>query len=121
MRNLLSNAIKFTEAGTVTLEVTARPEPMTPTETGPRWRWIFAVHDTGVGIAAEQAEELFKPYAQANSSIARRFGGTGLGLAISHQLARLLGGDLRLAKSSPGQGATFVLEIVTGESLGRSV
>jgi len=118
LRNLLSNAIKFTENGAVTLNVSA--EPVTPVDPaiGQCWRWSFVVRDTGVGIAQENAEEIFKPYAQANSSIARRFGGTGLGLAISHELARLLGGDLKLANSSPGQGATFVLEIVTCESLG---
>ena len=73
------------------------------------------MHDTGLGISAEQAAGLFNPYAQAHAGIAPRFGGTGLGLAISRQLAILLGGDLTLDKSAPGEGATFVLEIVTSE------
>ncbi len=114
LRNLLSNAIKFTEQGEVTLEVSARPEP---TGADPVWRWRFAVHDTGMGIAAEHQAGLFRPYGQVDAGIARRFGGTGLGLAISHQLAQLLGGSLQLAESAPGQGSTFVLEIVTGEKM----
>jgi signal transduction histidine kinase len=117
LRNLLSNAIKFTEAGAVTIEVSAQPEPSTAAAPGPRWRWRFAVRDTGIGIAREHFDALFQPYAQAHSGIARSFGGTGLGLAISRQLARLLGGDLKLAESSPGNGSTFILEIVTGENI----
>jgi signal transduction histidine kinase len=121
LRNMLSNAIKFTERGAVTLEVSARAEPAITPNAGACWRWIFTVRDTGVGIAPEHIEALFKPYAQAHPGIAPRYGGTGLGLAISQQLARLLGGDLKLKESAPGQGSTFVLEIVTSESLGGNV
>jgi len=117
LRNLLSNAIKFTQAGAVTLEVSARAEPAADSARGPCWRWSFAVCDTGMGIAPEHVDALFQPYAQAHSGIERRFGGTGLGLAISRELARLLGGDLKLAESAPGKGSTFVLEIVTGETI----
>ncbi len=113
--NLLANALKFTEAGRVSLEVSARRESDSGKSGAvPQWRWRFEVHDTGLGISAEQAAGLFHPYAQANASISRRFGGTGLGLAISRQLAKLLGGDLTLAESAPGKGATFVLEILAG-------
>ncbi len=111
LSNLLGNALKFTDAGSVSLEVSARPETTAP-HAPPLWRWRFAVRDTGLGLTAEQAIGLFNPYTQAHAGIARRFGGTGLGLAISRQLARLLGGDLTLADSAPGKGATFVLEIV---------
>jgi signal transduction histidine kinase len=111
---LLSNAIKFTEKGTVTLAVTARPEPAA---SGQRWRWSFTVRDTGMGIAPEHQAGLFQAYGQVDAGISRRFGGTGLGLAISRQLAKLLDGDLRLGESKVGQGSTFVLEIVTGETL----
>jgi len=117
LRNLLSNAIKFTVKGTVTLEVTARPEVPLPTSPGPRWRWSFIVRDTGMGIAPEHRAGLFQPYGQVDAGIARRYGGTGLGLAISHQLAQLLGGDLKLSESTVGQGSTFTLEIVTAETL----
>lgn len=111
LSNLLTNAIKFTESGSVTLAVSTQPEPST--DGVARLRWRFVLQDTGIGIAPEQIGGLFSPYTQANSGISRRFGGTGLGLAISYQLARLMGGRLTLAKSTPGQGSTFVLEIVT--------
>jgi len=117
LRNLLSNAIKFTQQGAVTLEVSAQPEPTTSAANGPRWRWSFVVRDTGMGIAPEQRAGLFQPYGQVDAGIARRFGGTGLGLAISHQLAKLLDGELKLKESTVGKGSTFVLEIVTGETL----
>ena len=115
LSNLLSNAIKFTERGGVELEVSAQPEP-TGESMAHRWRWRFAVRDTGLGLTAEQAAALFNPYSQANLDIARRFGGTGLGLAISHQLARLLGGELFLDESKPGVGSTFVLEVAAPEA-----
>jgi signal transduction histidine kinase len=113
--NLLSNALKFTEKGRVTLEVSARPDPADGVGEK-HWRWRFAVSDTGIGIAPEQASALFSPYTQAHPGIEQRFGGTGLGLAISHQLARLLGGELSLARSTPDEGSTFVLEIVTPDA-----
>jgi len=105
--NLLSNAIKFTDSGSVELIASTAPRP----DGGLRLR--FSVRDTGVGIDAEQARQLFQPYAQADNSVARRYGGTGLGLAISRDLARLLGGDLTLT-SIPGEGSTFTLEINVG-------
>ncbi|HVU38363.1 MAG TPA: ABC transporter substrate-binding protein [Opitutales bacterium] len=116
--NLLSNAVKFTEAGSVALEVSAQPEP--PLGGVDRLRWRFSITDTGLGIAPEHAANLFNIYAQAHAGIARRFGGTGLGLAISYQLAKLMGGGLTLARSTPGQGSTFVLEIVTPTKLGEA-
>jgi len=121
LRNLLSNAIKFTDSGSVRLDVSAQLEPKVDLAGGPSWRWCFALRDTGLGIAPEHAEALFQPYAQAHSGIARCYGGTGLGLAIARQLARLLGGDLKLAESTPGQGSTFILEIVTSESIPADV
>lgn len=116
LSNLISNAVKFTENGKITLDVSAARESATDGTT--RLRWRFALTDTGIGIAPDQAGALFNPYTQANSGISRRFGGTGLGLAISYQLARLMGGGLSLVSSVPGQGSTFVLEIITPEHLG---
>ncbi|HTB63277.1 MAG TPA: ATP-binding protein, partial [Opitutales bacterium] len=113
--NLLSNALKFTEKGRVTLGVSTRPDPADGVGEK-NWRWRFAVRDTGIGISPEQAAALFSPYTQAHPGIEQRFGGTGLGLAISHQLARLLGGELSLEHSTPGEGSTFVLEIVTPDA-----
>jgi two-component system, sensor histidine kinase and response regulator len=95
--NLLGNAIKFTETGEVELEV--RPQDDMGT-------LHFTVRDTGIGIPAGQLDEIFKSYAQAEASTARKYGGSGLGLAIVAQLARLMGGRIWV-ESEVGQGTTF--------------
>ncbi len=102
--NLLANAIKFTERGSVSLTVECEPGA-TP------GRILFAVTDTGIGIPAAAMGRLFKPYTQADPSIARKFGGSGLGLSISLHFAKLLGGRITV-KSEPDKGSTFTLEIV---------
>ncbi len=106
--NLVGNAIKFTEKGGVHL--TARFE----TDEAPG-RLILDVEDSGIGMSAEHAARLFERFKQADTSTTRRFGGTGLGLDISRRLAGLLGGDLRLVRSEPGEGSVFRLAIPTGE------
>jgi PAS domain S-box-containing protein len=98
--NLLGNAVKFTERGEVELRIDL------DSVQGPDVRLRFAVRDTGIGIATDQQEQIFTPFSQADSSIARRFGGTGLGLTISRQLVALMGGELRV-ESVPGQGSEF--------------
>ncbi len=95
--NLLSNAVKFTARGEVRLDVRR--------EAG---RYVFEVHDTGIGITTEQLTRLFQPFEQADSSTTRRYGGTGLGLVISRHLAREMGGDIEV-DSTPGQGSVFRL------------
>jgi len=101
LRNFLSNAIKFTDAGSVRLEIA----PATGSS-----RVAITVRDTGPGIASGQQETIFEAFRQADGSISRKYGGTGLGLSISRQLARLLGGEIRL-DSAPGQGSAFTLEL----------
>ncbi|WP_243311053.1 response regulator [Fundidesulfovibrio agrisoli] len=112
IRNLLSNAVKFCDTGTVTLSF-RKP---TPAECaglgglGPERALAISVTDTGVGIPQEKQQEIFEAFRQLEGGTDRRFGGTGLGLTISRELARLLGGELKLV-SSPGQGSTFTLVI----------
>ncbi|MBW8758280.1 MAG: response regulator [Burkholderiales bacterium] len=98
--NLVNNAVKFTERGevVVAIEVLARDAASV--------RLRFEVRDTGIGIAADERERLFKPFSQADTSTSRRFGGTGLGLAISRHLVRLMDGDLGV-DSTPGHGSRF--------------
>ncbi|MBX2988697.1 MAG: response regulator [Bdellovibrionaceae bacterium] len=105
--NVVGNAIKFTDQGQVSVDVSVQPSVK-----GDRsCKLEFRVKDSGIGMNAEQASHLFQPFMQADESMARRFGGTGLGLFLSRRLARLLGGDLILEKSQPGEGSTFVVHL----------
>jgi len=99
--NLAGNAIKFTSTGGVALIV----EPgIWPDEIS------FLVRDTGIGIAPEARERIFREFEQANDGIARSFGGTGLGLSISERIVKRMGGRIALA-STPGAGSTFEVSI----------
>ncbi len=100
LKNLLANAMKFTEHGSVSLEI------QTTTDSG----IAFVVSDTGIGIAQDQHHVIFEAFRQADGTTNRKYGGTGLGLSISRELARLLGGDIRLS-SQQGQGSTFTLTV----------
>jgi len=100
--NLLNNAIKFTDRGEVVLEVSCHKE----SESDPFEQVDFAVRDSGVGIPFNVQQRLFKPFAQADDTIARRYGGTGLGLSISSALVKLMGGQMNL-RSRPGEGSCF--------------
>ncbi|MCQ2396146.1 MAG: response regulator [Lentisphaeria bacterium] len=97
--NLLGNAVKFTERGSVSLEIAVNSE-------GDALKVDFCVRDSGIGMTQHEQSLLFKPYNQADISIARRYGGTGLGLTISHSLVELLGGNLQV-RSNPGEGSAF--------------
>ncbi|MEE7469216.1 hybrid sensor histidine kinase/response regulator [Methylobacterium oryzae] len=98
--NLLNNAVKFTPQGRVTVDLCLD-------QAGPRGDTIrFSVTDTGIGIAPERQERLFRRFSQADSSIRREYGGTGLGLAISRRLVELMGGAMGLV-SAAGRGSTF--------------
>lgn len=100
LTNLAGNAIKFTERGGVT--VNAELDSKSDNSASVR----FAVIDTGIGIAPEQAARLFAPFVQAEASTSRKYGGTGLGLSISRQLVELMGGKIGI-ESREEEGATF--------------
>jgi PAS domain S-box-containing protein len=98
--NLLSNAIKFTdEGGRVTLRVSTEGDQV-----------MVSVTDTGIGIPPEKQRMLFHPFVQLSEHADRRRKGVGLGLAISRDMARAMGGDIRVV-STPGQGSTFTLAL----------
>jgi len=99
LANLVSNAIKFTAAGEVSIHVSREGGPI-------RDLVRFTVRDTGIGLAAEQQARLFRPFAQADTSTARKYGGTGLGLSIVKRLAELMSGEVGV-RSTPGAGSTF--------------
>jgi len=105
--NIIDNAIKFTETGSVEI-VTQLVDPV-----GEQPQLRFDVIDTGIGIADDCTEKVFRPFAQADSSTTRRFGGTGLGLTISKRLTELLGGEVSIS-STLGQGSTFSFAVSTG-------
>ncbi|SHL26318.1 PAS domain-containing hybrid sensor histidine kinase/response regulator [Bradyrhizobium lablabi] len=99
--NLAGNAIKFTSSGGVALIV----EPgIWPNEIS------FLVRDTGIGIAPEAQQRIFREFEQADDRIARSYGGTGLGLSISDRIVKRMGGRITL-ESQPGAGSTFEVSI----------
>jgi signal transduction histidine kinase/HPt (histidine-containing phosphotransfer) domain-containing protein len=104
--NLLGNALKFTERGGVVISVEQLPAPTAEGEKSPPLRLHFAVRDSGIGIQPDRLARLFRPFSQADSSTARKYGGTGLGLVISRRLVELMGGRM-WAESVPGEGSTF--------------
>jgi PAS domain S-box-containing protein len=98
--NLLDNAVKFTEQGRVDLSIDLVDST----------HWVFAVSDTGRGIAVEAREYIFDAFRQVDDAITSRNRGTGLGLSITKQLVELMHGRIRL-DSEPGQGSTFTVTL----------
>src|SRR5664279_4823355 len=104
LENLIDNAVKFTEAGGVALAV----KPVR----GPKGKLgaAFEISDSGIGLTLNEIKRLFRPFSQANVSIASRFGGAGLGLSSVKALARAMGGDIIVAQRRGG-GTTFTLMV----------
>ncbi len=105
LENLIDNAVKFTERGSVRLDVTSEQAARG------KVRLVFTVTDSGIGLTPVEIKRLFRPFAQANERIARRYGGAGLGLALVKRVAKAMGGDLKVA-SAPGGGSRFRLTVV---------
>ncbi|MGH6677819.1 MAG: ATP-binding protein, partial [Bradyrhizobium sp.] len=99
--NLAGNAIKFTSNGGVSViaEPGIRPDEVS-----------FLVRDTGIGIAPEARERIFREFEQADGHIGRHYGGSGLGLSISERIVKRMGGRLTL-ESQPGAGSTFAVSV----------
>jgi signal transduction histidine kinase/CheY-like chemotaxis protein/methyl-accepting chemotaxis protein len=110
INNLLSNAFKFTQQGEVQL-LWQRPINHDEAQLlglDPHHSIAISVVDSGIGISTDKQQVIFEAFQQADGTTSRRYGGTGLGLSISRQLARLLGGDIKL-HSEVGKGSTFTL------------
>ena len=108
LTNLTGNAIKFTSAGHVKISARYVEKPIGEDELEVR------LSDTGIGMTPEQASKIFEPFAQADSSITRKFGGTGLGLSISKRIVEALGGKLTV-KSESGVGTELSFNIKIGD------
>ena len=104
--SLLDNAVKFTPQGLITLEVRLAPAAPVPVPGQSAPLIDFFVSDTGIGIAAEHRDRLFKPFSQVDSSNTRKYGGNGLGLAICDRLCQLMGGTIDM-RENPGGGSIF--------------
>jgi CheY-like chemotaxis protein len=112
LKNLLSNAFKFTERGGVNISIQPTVSGWSVDHTGLNSADTvisFIVTDTGIGVPTNKHNLIFEAFQQADTGTSRKYGGTGLGLSISRELARLLGGELRLLWSEPNRGSTFAL------------
>jgi signal transduction histidine kinase/CheY-like chemotaxis protein len=100
LRNLISNALKFTPSGHVRVSAEMAGEHLI----------LFSVEDTGIGIAPEHHEDIFREFSQVENPLQEKHRGTGLGLPLCRNLALLLGGKIWL-ESEPGKGSTFYIAI----------
>ncbi|WP_055105234.1 response regulator [Paenibacillus ihumii] len=106
--NLIGNSIKFTDQGGIYLVVSANSDEADTDSL----MLEFTVKDTGIGIAPDKVDKLFKPFSQLDSSMTRKYGGTGLGLAICQTLVQLMGGGIRVEpQEEKGAAFTFTVRV----------
>jgi CheY-like chemotaxis protein len=103
LNNVVGNAVKFTSTGHIIVDVVIDDLVMRTLK--------VSVTDSGIGIPSEVNEKIFENFTQAESTTTRRFGGTGLGLNLARKIARLLGGDVKLTRSTLGKGSTFEFSV----------
>jgi signal transduction histidine kinase/CheY-like chemotaxis protein len=113
--NLVGNAIKFTRVGSVTIHLNS--SYATDSKNKDDHQIYFSVQDTGIGIPPDAQKNIFNPFAQADKTIARRYGGTGLGLAISKRLVEAMGSQINIS-SREGEGTNFFFSLTM--SLGNA-
>lgn len=109
--NLVGNALKFTSKGHVKITVRTDKDHGKHDPGSGDYALYFAVEDTGIGISEEAQKNLFQPFAQADSSIARKYGGTGLGLSICKKLVEAMGSQIQIY-SREGHGTRFYFTAV---------
>ncbi|MEJ2679971.1 MAG: response regulator [Gammaproteobacteria bacterium] len=115
--NVIGNAIKFTEAGYISLVLSASDVGADAdfTEEGDQFLLSFCVTDTGIGIKKDAQKSIFDSFTQADNSTTRRFGGTGLGLALCKELTQLMGGGIEV-RSEWGKGSVFSFSVLVERS-----
>lgn len=112
LTNLVNNGIKFTKRGGVVLEISNVSDSKESTALK------FVIEDTGIGISDQKKEQIFQPFAQAETNTTRKYGGTGLGLAISKQLIEIMGSELQLeSEEEVGSIFSFTLHFKNSCSL----
>jgi CheY-like chemotaxis protein/nitrogen-specific signal transduction histidine kinase len=123
LENLIDNAVKFTEQGSVALKAAplrgpkAKPKSELDGKLEEKLGISFVISDSGIGLSLAEIKRLFRPFSQANVTIASRFGGAGLGLSSVKQIARAMGGDIVVAQRRGG-GTSFTLTVTLARAKG---
>ncbi len=115
---LISNAIKFTHRGHILVTSKIELSKNNLDIEDPSYELIVSVSDTGVGVSMEEREQMFRPFAQLDSSRTRSYSGIGMGLTLGREIVSQLDGAI-LIDSIPQQGSTFTIVLPTGSAPAR--